>query len=108
MNKTLFVLLFVLCSSPFCLAQINVWENPKPNRPIEAVQWEVNDVVYRVRKNVTSPFKKNIYARVTGDDGEQKIPLFYNGDNSWVFRYSSSTIGNKTFVLESEIKELGW
>ncbi|MFC2098724.1 DUF4038 domain-containing protein [Bacteroidota bacterium] len=88
------------------MAQIQVWESPKPNKPFQCSQWEVNDLVYQTKKNVDKPFSKEAYAVVTGEDGIQKIPLFYNDNNKWVFRYSSSTTGKKSFILESDIKEL--
>lgn len=88
------------------IAQINLWESPRDDQAIISHQWEVNDVVYEIRKSIDAPFDKEVYAIVSDESGEQKIPLFYNGDKKWVFRYSSSTTGSKSFVLESEIKEL--
>ena len=87
-------------------SQITVHENPKSNKALEIVQWEVNDLVYPIKKSVDKPFAIQAFALVTGGDANQKIPLFYNGNNEWVFRYSSSAVGEKSFVIESELKEL--
>ncbi len=87
-------------------AQIVVHENPTANRPIEVVQWEVNDVVYKLKEEVEAPFEKVAFAIVKDQYSEQKVPLFYNGNQEWVFRYSSSTTGRKSFVIESAIKGL--
>ncbi len=86
--------------------QTNIWESSQANTPIRCAQWEVNDLVYTVKETIAKPFSRQVYAVVTGDEGGQKIPLFYNGNKEWVFRYSSSTVGRKSFVLKSAIKEL--
>jgi len=88
------------------MAQIKVWESPKANKLIQCTQWEVNDLVYHIREKIEAPLSKQVYAVVTGEAGVQSIPLFYNDEDEWVFRYSSSTVGSESFVLESDIKEL--
>lgn len=90
----------------FDFSQIKTVKNPKSNKLIQTTQWEVNDLVYRVNKIIKSPHSKKAYAIVTGGGDTQRIPLFYNGDKTWVFRYSGTTIGNKSFIIESEIKGL--
>ena len=82
------------------------WEKPKIHTLIKTEQWEVNDLIFYTKNKVESPFRKDVYAIVTSEEGTQKIPVFYNGKNEWVFRYSSNSIGNKTYKLEGEIKEL--
>lgn len=106
MSKTLAILLVSVFVTQIALAQIKVYENPKANKPIQSAQWEVNDLVYHVKKKVDDPHGKEIYAIVSGAEGTQKIPLFYNGEKEWVFRYSSSTLGNKSFILQSDVPEL--
>ncbi|WP_298369247.1 DUF4038 domain-containing protein [uncultured Lutibacter sp.] len=106
MNKIFSILVMALIFVQTSFAQINVYEKPRSNTLVKTVQWEVNDLLFKTRKNVKSPHKKSVFAIVKGRDGEQKIPLFYNGNKEWVFRYSSSTIGTKSYVLESEVKEL--
>ena len=95
-------LLFSLCS----FAQIKVEEKPSRNKSIKIEQWEVADVQYKIRKKIEKPFEVEAYANVTSSAGEQRIPLFYNGDNTWVLRYSSADIGTKKYVIESDIAEL--
>lgn len=87
-------------------AQIKVCNNPKSNQTIKSVQWEVNDLIYKTKRSINKPFSKKAFAIVSSMGSEQKIPLFYNGNGEWVFRYSSSIVGQKSFVIESEIKEL--
>lgn len=86
--------------------QISIHKNPESNVPIKIVQWEVNDLIYQLKKETDNPFSTKAFALVTGGHEAQKIPLFYNGNNQWVFRFSSSEVGEKSFVIESEIKEL--
>lgn len=88
------------------LAQTSVWQNPKANQPIPITQWEVHDLVYQTKKLVEAPLSKHAVAIVSSEQGVQRIPLFYDGDHRWIFRYSSATTGTKSFVLESEIKAL--
>nr|WP_320118881.1 DUF4038 domain-containing protein [uncultured Marinifilum sp.] len=96
----------------FCLlvqisiAQIKTLQSPKASKTIQSAQWEVNDLVYSVKKKIDAPFNKKAFAIVSSEKGTQKIPLFYNGDNKWVFRYSSASVGKKSFLIQSEIKAL--
>lgn len=106
MNKLFSIIIFTFLSVQFSKAQIKVWDNPKSNISIQSVQWEVNDLVYRTKKSLAKPFSKQAFAIVYSSEGEQNIPLFYNGNNEWIFRYSSTTIGDKPFVIESEVKDL--
>lgn len=106
MNRILSTLFLAVLFTQFTMAQIKVWESPKANKPIQCTQWEVNDLVYHIREKIDAPLSKQVYAVVTGEAGVQRIPLFYNDKDEWVFRYSSSIIGSKSFVLESDIKEL--
>lgn len=97
----------VLCfSASWSYGQIKTWENPRNNKTYELVQWEVADISYSVRGNIDKPFQKEVFAIVTNAEKSQKIPLFYNGNNTWVLRYSSAIKGRKTFKIKSEIKGL--
>lgn len=87
-------------------SQIKLYKNPESKSTVEVVQWEVNDLVYKLQKDLPSPFEKEAFAIVTDAHRSQKIPLFYNGNQEWIFRYSSSTTGRKSFVIKSEITEL--
>lgn len=73
---------------------------------IEIAQWEVHDFVFKTTRAVDSPFDQDCFAIVQSQAGTQRIPLFYNGANTWVFRYSSSIPGEKSYSIESEIDEL--
>ncbi|GAA4237646.1 DUF5060 domain-containing protein [Postechiella marina] len=106
MTKLLSAFLITVFFVQSSIGQITVWNMPKASETIKSNQWEVNDVVYKTKKTVTNPFAKKVFAVVIGENNEQRVPLFYNGNNEWVFRYSSSTIGKKSFVIESEIKDL--
>ncbi|WP_282134038.1 DUF4038 domain-containing protein [Seonamhaeicola maritimus] len=101
--KTLRILISLIFIGQLGLAQIKVWNNPKS---ITSQQWQVNDLVYKAKQSIEKPFNKEIYALVKSEVGEQTVPLFYNGNNEWVFRYSSSKIGKKSFVIQSSIKGL--
>jgi hypothetical protein len=106
MTKPVAAFLFVLLTAPIGVAQPNVRDASKVDGAIESTQWQVNDLAYKVDRQIENPFDREVEAVVSGKDGEQKVPLFYNGDNEWVLRYSSSTVGEKSFVLKSDIKEL--
>lgn len=90
-----------LCSLAVCVA-VTSWGKAD----IHCAQWVVEDVVYHVSEPVAHPFQTQAFAVVTDEQGEQKVPLFYNGNQDWVFRYSSATVGEKSFVLISELDEL--
>ncbi|BAX81090.1 apiosidase-like domain-containing protein [Labilibaculum antarcticum] len=106
MKKLLSVFILLCLFAQISIAQIKTWQSPKENKTIQCAQWEVNDLVYSVQEDVDKPFNKEVFAIVTGEEGMQKIPLFYGGDHNWVFRYSSASVGAKSFVLQSEIKAL--
>ncbi|NME67794.1 DUF4038 domain-containing protein [Flammeovirga aprica JL-4] len=91
---------------PLSYGQIKIWKTKKEKQQIHTPQWGVNDIIFKSKRKVNDPLKKEIYALVKGEgENTQKIPLFYNGNNEWVFRYSSAVEGVKTYVLTSELKE---
>ena len=98
--------LLILLSAQFAIGQIKVANSPTANKPIQCKQWEINDLVYTIKQNIEKPLQQEAFAVLTDEGGVRKIPLFYNGDNHWVFRFSSSSVGSKSFVIQSEIKEL--
>ncbi|MCL7763979.1 DUF4038 domain-containing protein [Polaribacter sp. Z014] len=106
MTLKIITLITVLLVTQIGFSQIKVYDKPKSNKTIQSVQWEVNDLIYHTRKSIEKPFSKKVFAIVKSEKEEQKVPLFYNGNNEWVFRYSSSITGKKTFAITSEIKEL--
>lgn len=106
MKKIILLLLLVTLFLNIGFAQTKVWESPSPDKPITFPQWEVIDLIYMVEQKIDKPFEAEAYAVVSKEKGTQRIPIFYNGNNEWVFRYSSATVGTQTFALESKIKEL--
>lgn len=106
MNKKVVITLCVVLIANLGIGQIKTWNAPKTNNVISLAQWEIGDIVYKTRGKTKAPFSKEIYAIVNDGTTNQKIPLFYNGNKEWVLRYSSAKIGDKTFEIDSEIKEL--
>ncbi|NIJ44868.1 hypothetical protein FHR24_001307 [Wenyingzhuangia heitensis] len=106
MKSKLTLLSITIFCCQLLTAQIQKWQNPKSYSTVKIEQWQVADLVFKTKKEVKDPFSKNSFAIVTDKKITQKIPMFYNGDKQWVFRYSSAVIGKKTFVIESDIKEL--
>lgn len=103
-NKILLLVLFTL--PLFIKAQVKSWDNPKPQTVIQTEQWEVNDLIFHTKGEIDKPFEAYVYALIKDEEGVQKVPLFYNGSDEWVFRYSSHLIGSKTYELHGDIKEL--
>ena len=60
MNKIIGIFLF-FCFTHFSNAQVKIWESPKTNKSIYSAQWEVNDLIYHVKKKIEDPFKKNVF-----------------------------------------------
>ncbi|MCW2121218.1 DUF4038 domain-containing protein [Flavobacterium sp. 7A] len=104
--KNKIIILFVCCAFSFSKAQIKKWDNPKANTLITIPQWEVNDLVFHLKNKVEAPFDKNVFALVNANGESQRVPLFFNGNNTWVLRYSSASEGIKNFSITGDIKEL--
>jgi len=88
---------------PFCITlcsfgQIQKWDYKK-NKKITTEQWVVNDVVFKNEKALTKPFEIQLFAKVNSNKKTQEIPLFYNGNNEWIFRFSSSKIGDYKYEI---------
>ncbi|MDO6761282.1 DUF4038 domain-containing protein [Tamlana sp. 2_MG-2023] len=92
--------------TPVSFGQSRVVKGSKVNKPVQAVQWEVIDLVYTAKETIKKPFNVEAFAVVSDENGTQNIPLFYNGNQEWIFRYSSATVGEKTFEIQSEVKGL--
>ncbi|WP_341226315.1 DUF4038 domain-containing protein [uncultured Arcticibacterium sp.] len=57
-------------------------------------QWEVKDVAFEIDfPKGSNPFDLNIEAYVAGNTKSQTLPLFYNGGNEWILRFSSAETG---------------
>ncbi|MCG8481852.1 MAG: DUF5060 domain-containing protein, partial [Clostridia bacterium] len=58
------------------------------------VEWQL-----KTSKHYADPFNEiELYAFITGNDQEYKVPAFYMGDNRWGFRFASSTPGEYTAI----------
>ncbi|WP_223241336.1 DUF4038 domain-containing protein [Flammeovirga sp. EKP202] len=107
MKNYILTLIGLMVFIPLSYGQITIWKTKKEKQHITTPQWVVNDIVFKSKKKVNQPLEKNIFALVQGEgEATQKIPLFYNGNNEWIFRYSGSTEGVKKYILTSEVKEL--
>ncbi|WP_448248948.1 apiosidase-like domain-containing protein [Thalassotalea agariperforans] len=72
-------------------------------QPISIEQWQVADIILKSHKPIAKPFEQEIFAHF---ENQQRIPLFYNGDNQWVLRYSNAKTGSFSYQIKSEIPEL--
>ncbi|MFK8112729.1 MAG: DUF4038 domain-containing protein [Rubripirellula sp.] len=106
MTRTTIAFLLLLMLAAAGNAEVKVWKASELEGPLQSTQWVVNDLTFEVQEQFENPFVEESYAVVSSEDGQQRVPLFYNGDNEWVFRYSSASVGSKSYVLESHIKEL--
>ncbi|MFY0654003.1 MAG: hypothetical protein JXQ96_18320 [Cyclobacteriaceae bacterium] len=103
MKKIVFTAVCILLLAQLGVEQIKSWNAPKS---MSLSQWEIGDLVYTTKEIIDQPLGQEVFAVVKGGEGIQRVPMFYQGDNQWVFRYSSRQTGAKTFVIESEIKAL--
>ncbi|GHB63529.1 hypothetical protein GCM10007390_16710 [Persicitalea jodogahamensis] len=69
-------------------------------------QWEVNDIVFKAKGVKGNPFDHEAEATVSMNGETKKLPLFYNGNDEWVLRFSASKIGEYSYVIESAIPAL--
>ncbi|MBK1879720.1 DUF4038 domain-containing protein [Pelagicoccus mobilis] len=106
MKTFIAALLLALVGSPLGFAQIKESNSNGKKDVVRCQQWEVVDLVYKLGRDVFDPFEVKAYAVVEDSADTQRIPLFYNGDDEWVFRYSSATVGEKRFAIESELEDL--
>jgi hypothetical protein len=75
---------------------------------VSAEEWQVQDIKFKGKADQNSnPFDVVFGAIYTGPNGQtQRVPGFYNGDNEWVSRFSSSEEGNWSFKTYSSKPEL--
>ncbi|ANQ51443.1 DUF4038 domain-containing protein [Flammeovirga sp. MY04] len=100
--RSLILTLLIFLIMPLSYGQIKVWKSKNELKKITTSQWEVNDLVFKTKKKLDSPFDIEVYAEVTNDQSVvKKVPLFYNGNGEWVFRFSSSDIGRNTYKITS-------
>lgn len=104
--KLHFALVFWFTGTLLAIGQVANYNLNRCKMPVSVEQWQVVDFSLAVKQKIQKPFEVKAFAIVKESDNEQKVPLFYNGNNEWIFRYSGSTIGKKTFTVQSELKEL--
>ena len=77
------------------------------SEPASVEHWEVIDLVFKAKVKIDNPFIASFSATFEGPDNRQlNIPGFYNGNDEWIVRFSSSTPGAWTFETISEIRKL--
>ncbi|CAM3334790.1 DUF4038 domain-containing protein [Zobellia roscoffensis] len=104
--RTFYIFCCVLLVPTIAISQSKTFKNPKANTKIIGQQWEVIDLVFSAKTKSKSPFDIKATAHVTGKKESQQIPLFYNGNDTWVLRYSSANTEEQSFVISSELKAL--
>jgi hypothetical protein len=79
----------------------------KKNR-VEIKTYEVVDIAFTLKKMPAgNPFDVTFGAVFSkNNNSDTKISGFYNGNNEWIIRFSSSTIGNQNFTTYSSVPEL--
>ncbi|WP_250629623.1 DUF5060 domain-containing protein [Aureibaculum algae] len=102
-NNVLSLLIFCIVS--VSTAQIKTIDYVKAPKKLEITQWQVNDISFHTKKTVENPFEQQVTATVTSANGVQEIPLFYNGNSEWIFRYSANKVGEITYKINSTVKE---
>jgi len=109
MNKHLLtlLLLWIMGISNSATAQLLVSPFKKGNE-WKAEKWQVNDITFKGKADRNAnPFQVVFGAIYTGPNGQtQKVPGFFNGNNEWVSRFSSSVEGSWAFETYSSKPEL--
>lgn len=83
-------------------------KNVKHSNNIKNIKkWEVIDIAFRADVKKQNPFVVDFIAEFTSPNGKvQRIPGFYNGNKTWILRFSASEAGNWSYTTHSEIKAL--
>ena len=70
-------------------------------------KWEVLDISLKVNTKVSKPFQKDVNAQFEHTSGKtQTVPIIFNGNNSWLLRFSASQIGEWTYRIEGDVPQL--
>lgn len=71
-----------------------------------AKKWEVVDLSFRTENLKADPFLVNLSATFTHQDGIKiEVPGFFNGNKSWIIRFSPSLEGKWSYITNSSFKE---
>ncbi len=96
---------FLLVSLKFN-AQI-AQENFKQNKTYSVPKWEVIDINITTKTQLKQPFTAEFGAVFTHENGQkQQVPGFFNGNNEWVIRFSSSLEGEWSYITFGDDKAL--
>jgi hypothetical protein len=69
--------------------------------------WDVIDLSFRGSPGRSNPFTVDFGAVITHESGmKMKVPGFYNGNNSWIVRFSPPEPGRWTYTTWSEVRAL--
>lgn len=98
---------FILCFPAYVTSQVLGSAYRKGNE-WTAEKWQVNDITFKGKsERDANPFHVVFGAIYTGPDGQSRtVPGFFNGNDEWVSRFSSSEEGNWTFETYSSKPEL--
>lgn len=102
----LFLLLCFVVGNTDTYSQIKEWSKSRDKKSVKTQQWVVNDLIFKTKKSYKSPYEKNVFAVVNSQKTTQRIPLFYDGNNTWVLRFSSGVSDTYTYTIEGDISEL--
>ena len=73
----------------------------------EIEQWEVLDIAIAAKVDEVNPFVVSAIAQFSHSSGQkQTVPLFYNGNNQWIIRFSSGLKGNWSYQTSSAVAGL--
>jgi len=102
MRKLSLSLSFVFISFVFAFAG---------NEPLKVQKWNVIDLEFETdvtwRFSPTDPFEIDFYAKITGPDNMSlTLPGFYNGDDTWIIRFSPTRLGEWNITTHSEVLSL--
>lgn len=104
--KSILIVTLSLLVTSISQAQI-IKNSYKNNKTYEAEKWEVLDILISTNAGIKSPYTTNFGAHFIHENGtKQEVPGFYNGNNEWIIRFSSSLEGKWTFDTFSESKRL--
>ncbi len=72
-----------------------------------AEKWDVVDIVFTGTQGAPNPFDVEWAAEFNGPSGQNvTVPGFYNGDDSWVIRFSPSEEGEWRYRTASDMPQL--
>lgn len=79
-----------------------------PGQAVAAAQWEVVDVAFTAGEvRGGDPFGVALDVLVEAPDGRAlRVPAFYDGDSTYVFRFSADTTGTWRWTTASEVASL--